>query len=340
MLCESQAWRSRCNIYHAEMLDHPGKARASGPRLEVRVGEGLTISTARAVAETIARQLDERPATLWLNLEAVKTVDVVGLAVVAQAVRRAQRSSTAALVFPSAAAYRGLVRARLHQLPLDKRRAWERDAADAVVHVEPSSPSAEIARTARLSLTPATWDDLECLDEWARDDVLEQMVGSELLAMCRGRGAYDPGFVTEATASPTSLTLLIRPAGLHSAPVGFVRLCSVNFAHGFAFLETAIAPTHAGRPAWGIEASRLLSHYAFSALRLHRLEAKVYSHNPSSIDGLKHHGFVLEGRLREAYMRDGWRTDVLVFGILESEIRVQLASDELRDMGFWPDELA
>jgi len=139
------------------------------------------------VAETIAHHVDERPLTLWLNLEAVKTLDVVGLAVVAQAVCRAQRSSTTVLVFPSAAVYRGLVQARLHQVPIDKRRSWERHAADAVLHVEPSSPSAELSNPGRLRLIPATWDDLEQLAEWAHDEALEQ-TESGLLGMCRDRG--------------------------------------------------------------------------------------------------------------------------------------------------------
>ena len=126
--------------------------------------------------------------------------------------------------------------------------------------------------------------------------------------------------MTEATASPTSLTLLIRCDNLDAAPVGFVRLYNVNFAHGFAFLETAIAARHRRRTDCDVEARRLVSHFAVAALRLHRLETKVCSHNLVSINLVEHMGFTLEGRLREAYTCHGERGDMLVFGILESEI--------------------
>jgi RimJ/RimL family protein N-acetyltransferase len=294
------------------------------------------------MVHAVARQLREPPGTLWLNLEGTKVVDVVGLAVVAQAVSRANARGTSCVIFPSAVVYRGLFRAGLlDQLPVDKRRPSQRGAAEVVMDVEgPASPVDALACSPRLRLAPPTWDELRLLEEWARDEVLAQMVGSELLAMCRDFGPYDPDFLAEVIASPGSLMVLIHPAAPAAVPVGFVRLHHIDLGQGFAFLETVIAPTRGRRPAWGIEASRLLCCYAVDALGLHRIETKVYADNLLSINALQHHGFTLEGRLREAHVHEGRRSDILVFGVLEPQMRAELARDGLPDLGLWRDEPA
>lgn len=310
--------------------------------VEVLGPEELTLSSAQAMVEAVSRQLREEPRTLWLNLERTKVVDVVGLAVVAQTVSRAWAHGTICVVFPSAVVYRGLFRAGLLDLlPVDKRRAWERGIPEAVIEVDAcASPSDALASSPHVRLALPTWDELRRLEQWARDDKLAHMVGSELLRLCRDFGPDDPDFLAEALASPTSLTLLIHPAAPDAEPVGFVRLYHIDLGQRFAFLETVIAPTRGRRPAWGIEASRLLCGYAVEALGLHRIETKVYADNLLSINALRHHGFTLEGRLREAHEHERQRSDILVFGVLAPEIRAELAGDGFPDMGLWRDEPA
>jgi RimJ/RimL family protein N-acetyltransferase len=292
--------------------------------------------------QAISRQLREQPRELWLNLERTKVVDVVGLAVVAQAVSRANARGTSCIIFPSSVVYRGLFRAGLlDQLPVGKQRSWERGTPEAVIEVDASaSPPEAFASSPHLRLALPTWEELRLLEQWARDEVLAQMVGSELLRLCQDFGPYDPDVLAEAIASPRSLTLLIHPAAPSAVPVGFVRLYNIDLGQRFAFLETVIAATRGRRPAWGIEASRLLCGYAVDALGLHRIETKVYADNLLSINALRHHGFTLEGRLREAHVHEGRRSDILVFGVLEPEIRAELAGDGFPDMGLWRDEPA
>ncbi|HEU4370781.1 MAG TPA: GNAT family N-acetyltransferase [Methylomirabilota bacterium] len=314
---------------------------STGRCVEVQGPDELTLATAPALGQAVARLLRERPSILWLNLEAAKVVDAVGLAVVAQAVHRAGATGARCVVFPSHTVYRGLFQVRLlDHLPIDKRQAWERGTADVVVEVEGTPPSlGAVPVGPGLRLARPTWDDLRLLETWAHDAGLGRMVGSQLLELGRHFGAYDPDFVAACLASPTSLMFLVHPLASSAPVAGFVRLYGINLGQRLAFLETVIAPPRRRRTAWGVEASRLMARYAIDALGLHRLETKVYADNVPCVNALRRHGFTLEGRLRGAHVRGGRRSDVLVFGIVEPEIRAGLPGDVPR-MTLWPDERA
>jgi RimJ/RimL family protein N-acetyltransferase len=191
---------------------------------------------------------------------------------------------------------------------------------------------------AHVRLVPPAWDDMRLLADWAKDDRLADSVGSDMLQLGRYFGFGDPQFVGAVLETPTSLLFLIVPLTL-ATPVGFVRLYNINLAQRFGFLETVVATPPGRRPAWGIEASQLLSRYAVDVLGLHRIETKVYADNVLSTNALRRHGFTLEGQLREAHARAGHRGDILVFGILEPEIRAALPAD-IPATSVWHDEPA
>lgn len=304
--------------------------------VEIRIAEELTHRTASTAARVIWERLALAPPTLWLNVEAVKTLDVVGLAVLAQATARAAAAGTTTTIFPSPTVYGALFASGLlERLPTDKRRAGERPEPDRVVEVEAPRSVEFLAQTPRLGLRPPLWEELRLLNQWAHDGALEELVGSQLLAMCRHFGPYHPDFVAEAMASPIALTLLVQPRQAGTEPVGFVRLYGVNLDQRFLFLETTIAQPRGRRVAWGIEATRLACGYAVEALGIERVETKVFAYNTLSVNSLKRNGFTLEGTLRQARMHGGRRWDILVFSMLEPEIRDALAGDGFPPMGFW-----
>ena len=307
----------------------------TGREIALGADDPLTGFTANAFCRRVRTALDAAPGRLWLDLEGVKAADVVGLAAVLQAVRRAQAAGVPVSVLPSAGLWRALLTAGLlDELPLDGPGAAPASAAPPAP--EPASaPAAVVARTARLLLRPPAWDELEIFERWASDPLLDQMVGSPLLQLGRHIRAHDPEFVARALYDPTALTLLVQPATEGAAPVGFVRLYGVNLVEGFAFLETAVATVRGLRAGWGIEASRLALAYAMDALEIRRVEAKVYRYNVLSVNALRRNGFRLEGRLREARTYAGQRWDILVFAILEQEMLAQRARDAFPYLGLW-----
>jgi RimJ/RimL family protein N-acetyltransferase len=78
-----------------------------------------------------------------------------------------------------------------------------------------------------------------------------------------------------------------------------------------------------GRAHWsrGIatEAVRAVTAYGFSALRLRRIFAGVFAWNPASGRVLEKAGYQMEGRLRQAVVKDGHVLDVLLYAVTRDD---------------------
>jgi RimJ/RimL family protein N-acetyltransferase len=78
-----------------------------------------------------------------------------------------------------------------------------------------------------------------------------------------------------------------------------------------------------GRRFWGqgvaTAATKALVKYCFDTFGFDRLEATVFGWNPASARVLEKAGFQLEGRLRQAVLKDGERTDLVVYGLLTTD---------------------
>lgn len=303
---------------------------------EVRLEGFLVVSVARGVCRTLWQRLSARPAQLWLDLESVKGSDAVGVAILLQAVRLAEKLGVTLKILPSASLYRAFLDAGIvDELPL------YRSGPGPIVFEEPETSEAiEPATTAglatrRLALRPPTWKELLLFEQWSHDPLLDQMVGSQLLYLARHRGPYHPDFTARAFHDATALTLCVSPRDAPT-PIGFVRLFNINLVEGFAFLESAVVHPRARRLGFGIEACRLLLAFAMDALGLRRVEVKVYAYNVLSLNAVTRNGFVCEGVLRNVRTYDHRHWDMFVFALLDDEMRAQRAPDLLEYLGFWP----
>jgi len=70
---------------------------------------------------------------------------------------------------------------------------------------------------------------------------------------------------------------------------------------------------------YGTEIMRLLVKIGFDTFNLHRIYLRVFENNQRGIRAYEKVGFVLEGRLREAFYREGSYQDMLIMGVLKSE---------------------
>jgi RimJ/RimL family protein N-acetyltransferase len=68
-------------------------------------------------------------------------------------------------------------------------------------------------------------------------------------------------------------------------------------------------------------AAKAICDYAFGTFGLDRLQATVFGWNPASARVLEKIGFQLEGRHRQAVLKDGERTDLLIYGLLPAADR-------------------
>jgi RimJ/RimL family protein N-acetyltransferase len=77
-----------------------------------------------------------------------------------------------------------------------------------------------------------------------------------------------------------------------------------------------------GEPLWGrgiaTEALRAMTEYAFAHFDVCRLEAGVFGWNPASARVLEKAGYTLEGRARNAVVKDDRTTDRLLYGLVRT----------------------
>ena len=77
----------------------------------------------------------------------------------------------------------------------------------------------------------------------------------------------------------------------------------------------------------GTEATRLALRYGFDQRNLNRIQLCVFADHERAIRAYRSAGFVLEGRSRQSYFRDGRYHDCLHFAVLRDEWRGGIPDD-------------
>ena len=101
--------------------------------------------------------------------------------------------------------------------------------------------------------------------------------------------------------------------------VGGIGLDAVYWTHGDAFVGIGLGQKEDWGKGYGTDAMRIILRYAFTELNLRRVSLDVFEYNPRGVRSYEKAGFVIEGRVRGAVLRDGRRWDVIYMGILREE---------------------
>lgn len=104
--------------------------------------------------------------------------------------------------------------------------------------------------------------------------------------------------------------------------VGSVRLDGVDFTDRRSSFAIGLLRSEYIGKGIGTEAARLVLHFAFSQLKLHRVSLRVLAMNERAIRSYQKCGFQIEGRERETAFLDGIWHDDLIMGLLEHELRL------------------
>ncbi|WP_336208453.1 GNAT family N-acetyltransferase [Nonomuraea sp. LPB2021202275-12-8] len=103
--------------------------------------------------------------------------------------------------------------------------------------------------------------------------------------------------------------------------IGYVSLGDTDLIQGEATLQSIAI---GDRDHWGgghaTDALRVICRYAFEEMGLHRVTLWVVAANAAAVRVYEKVGFVVEGRRREAFRARGKRHDLLMMGLLESEL--------------------
>ena len=101
--------------------------------------------------------------------------------------------------------------------------------------------------------------------------------------------------------------------------VGFTTFSSLDPDNGSVFFHITIGERDAWGRGLGTESTSLMLSHAFEQLALHRVGLTVFSYNLRAIRAYEKAGFRVEGRLRDAIVRDGRYFDEVQMGVLAHE---------------------
>src|SRR5262245_48920234 len=115
------------------------------------------------------------------------------------------------------------------------------------------------------------------------------------------------------------LAVVARDGDVHVGNVGLHRIDWVNRSAEFGIVLGE-------RDQWGrgigSEATRLIVEHGFARLNLNRIWLGVFADHEAAIKIYERLGFMIEGRLRAAILRDGSAHDQLIMGLLAEEFRL------------------
>ena len=101
--------------------------------------------------------------------------------------------------------------------------------------------------------------------------------------------------------------------------IGFTTFSSLDGDNGSVLFHITIGERDAWGRGLGTEATELMLEHAFERLGLHRVGLSVFSYNLRAIRAYEKAGFRIEGRQREAILRDGRYWDEIQMGVLVDE---------------------
>lgn len=164
-------------------------------------------------------------------------------------------------------------------------------------------------------------DDLPHVRRWYRDPELARLTRYTVKPMT---DEEIDRFFHGRLMSPESVAYAIdvRETG---RLIGLTTFSNLDPDNGSVLFHISIGEPDAWGRGFGTEATRLMLQLAFERIGLHRVALSVFSFNERAIRSYQKAGFRLEGRAREAIVRDGQRFDELSMAVLAAEWRDRVA---------------
>jgi RimJ/RimL family protein N-acetyltransferase len=177
------------------------------------------------------------------------------------------------------------------------------------------NPSLFHGQLVRLG-APDAKRDAELMARWSRDAEFWRLLDSDPARPVAAKQLQDQ--LAEELEEQDSYTFVIYTLDGGEA-IGFIGLGGINWNNGDAWVGIGVWDAAYRGRGYGTDAMRLLLHYAFTELNLHRVTLGVFEYNPRAQRSYQKAGFVVEGRIRGELNRNGRRWDVLYMGILRQE---------------------
>jgi RimJ/RimL family protein N-acetyltransferase len=165
-----------------------------------------------------------------------------------------------------------------------------------------------------VSLRRAEPRDVDFLLELVGNEEVRPFLGPRTAASREGMLAE----VERSLAEPQAFGRFVIEAD--GEPAGALGFHVENDRSRIARLERlAVHPRFRGRRI-GDDAARLLQRLLLDELGYHRLEVEIYAFNERACAHAERAGYVLEGRKRKAYLKDGEWVDTVFYALVAEDL--------------------
>jgi RimJ/RimL family protein N-acetyltransferase len=169
----------------------------------------------------------------------------------------------------------------------------------------------------RVELRHHRFEDLPAVRRWYHDPELARLTRYSLRPMS---DEDIDRFFHGRLLSPEQVAYAITVRG-SGRLIGSTTFSNLDPENGSTLFHISLGEADTWGLGYGTEATELMLWLAFERIGLYRLALSVFDFNSRAIRAYEKAGFRVEGRHREAIVRDGGRWDELSMGILASEWR-------------------
>ncbi len=169
----------------------------------------------------------------------------------------------------------------------------------------------------RLRFRALHEDDHALLHEWWSDPEiasLQYVNRIRLNQLATDRALFE--LWSKDGTDAAGFSIVLKETG---ALIGNISVWGADLKNRDGELAIIIGPKELWGQGLGTEAVRLMLDYAFREMNLHRVHLHVHAPNKRAIAAYEKCGFEIEGRMREAYFRNGEWHDRLLMAILQAD---------------------
>ncbi len=172
----------------------------------------------------------------------------------------------------------------------------------------------------RLYLRPIEEGDLNRCRRWINDPDIRRFVHGQFPLDSIAEKQWFEGASRGKPMRDIHFAIVLIRGDRH---IGNIGLHGIDWVNRNATTGALIGEADCRDKGYGSAAKELLLAYAFDTLGLHRINSFALATNGRSLAYLKKSGYVIEGRHREAYFRDGRWIDHISLGILADDWRAR-----------------
>ena len=168
-----------------------------------------------------------------------------------------------------------------------------------------------------ITLREISRDDIPAINRWRRDPVVIEGVGAprRFIGLDVDQRWYEEYLTRRGTEVRCAVC-----GGDSGELVGMVSLTRIDHINRSAEYNAVIGERSAQRHGVGTAATREMVRHGFRDLNLHRIYVHILKYNVASIKMCANAGFQEEGTIRDGLYKSGRYHDVVVMGILESDL--------------------